>query len=161
MQVYSRLAPAVAWHQLLVCLPHGKEELGAAPAFCRLLAMANTSASIKMKVAVMMRAISVVLTRLDTPSTVESSTGAIVVRNLNVSALQCKANTAHNTMPGKYMHMAATATHGTLLYRAAYTLCRVRLQEQQTSSEKMIDPVEHGTKGQPIGNQGNCFHACT
>lgn len=114
--------------------PHGNEELGAAPAFCTLLAMASTSASINMNVAVVMRAIRVVLTRFETPSTVESSTGAIVVRNLNVSALQCRANTAHKTMPGRYMQIAETASHGTLLYRAAYTLCSVRLQEQQTSS---------------------------
>jgi hypothetical protein len=31
------------------------------------------------------------------------------------------------------MQIAATASHGTLLYRAAYTLCRVRLQQQQTA----------------------------
>lgn len=102
-----------------------------------------------MNVAVVMRAIKVVLTKLDTPSTVAGSTGAIVMRNLKVSALQCKANTAHSTIPGKYMQMADTASHGTLLYRAAYTLCRVRLRlcsrtaEQLAGVEKSLDQRGH------------------
>lgn len=95
--------------------PHGKEELGAAPAFCTLLAIASTSASINRHVVVVMRAMSVVLTRFETPSTVSGATGAMVVRNRKVSALQCRANTAHNTIPGKYRHTAMTASQGTLL----------------------------------------------
>jgi len=84
-----------------------------------LLAIASTSASMNMNVAVVIRAMSVVFTRFDTPSTVSGATGAMVVRKMNVSALQRSANTAHNTMPGRYRHMAATASHGTLLYSPA------------------------------------------
>lgn len=72
-----------------------------------------------MNVAVVMSAMSVVLTRLETPSTVSGATGAMVVRKMNVSALQRRAKTAHKTMPGRYKHMAATASQGTLLYRLA------------------------------------------
>jgi hypothetical protein len=69
-----------------------------------------------------------------------------VMRNLKVSALQCKANTAHSTIPGKYMQMADTASHGTLLYRAAYTLCRVRLCSR--TAEQLAGVRKAWTKGE-------------
>lgn len=55
----------------------------------------------------------VVLTVFVTASTVSEETGATVLRNTNVLALQRREYTLHSTMPGRYRHTDSTAGHGT------------------------------------------------
>lgn len=78
-----------------------------------LRAMASTSSSANMNVPPAASVMRVVLTVFVTASTVSEETGATVLRNTNVLALQRREYTLHSTMPGRYRHTDSTAGHGT------------------------------------------------